>query len=453
MFTKIKSFIQNLERKTSEPTFDERQQSYRRLTTAGCMFFIFLIAVPVVAYASSGHEDAMHFIKKFHPVLFSAAILFTGIIVKDFLDNYASIEGKHFLDKIPPFIIIKKIKQKNKLNMSYVWLHAVMIPSLFYAFIGITYPMFTIYPSGEPSNFYYEIEYLMGMFELIAVFIISIYLLSDTSETQYIKTKADSEKINNKNISFLGIKIDYQKISVVKALLVFVTSYIGYIGATSTVKNLSELNLYITYKGDHETKVIPYNSTELVKEYKDPGSHLYNGALMGDHLSQLLLVSAFRSHEYEKFPELPKAISYALFKGIEESLDNKNKIDKLILKHPLLEMSLGRDYQTMNKDGDIQLDLKLLKLIYNNDFEQIKRILTEQEEEIIVSHMDIVKEGKTSIAPLSSIVIKQMIIAKLLDYDIYHLQERGYDGYEPKYESAKEIIQLMAFFENAERIK
>lgn len=448
---KISSFLDNLSKKPDMSTYELRQSQYKKSLPLFAFFIFCMIGVTISMPMAIDSGDSMDYFGIASPLMFVTALYTFGTMFIPFINTYASIDDKIFLDKILPFKLLKSIKRNHPFNVSYIWFHAIMLAAPIYMIIAMLYPSYGTYPLMEPSALFFESEKVTNIYEGLSIFVMFIYLFGNTREQDYVEFEAKEKKFEEKNIVIAKQKITYKHLQLAKVFCILSIMMVVLMSFSKIDQNLLETNLPVKYVSKTETKIIPYNQINAISSYGSPDIKMYNASLMGDPLAQLILLSAFTEVEYKETPELSKAVAFSLMKGLNELQSSTARVELMAEKYPILRMS--KTHYELFKNQDIDLEIKILDLIYKNDLKTLKSELEKHHSEIFISPKDAVKEGKDSIAPLSAMTISHMVKSGNFDYEVSFFRTKDRTDYEPKHESAKEMVKLMKFFETAHRVK
>ncbi|MBE4779497.1 hypothetical protein J8A87_20045 [Vibrio parahaemolyticus] len=448
---KISDFLDNLSKKPDMSTYESRQARYKETLPWFAFFTIFMIGIIFLMPMTIDSGNSKSYLGIAYPLMFVTALYTFGTMFIPFMDTYASIDDESFLDKILPLKILKSIKRNHPFNVSYLWFHAIMLAAPIYMVITILYPLYGTYPLMEPSALFFESEKVTSIYEGISIFVMFIYLFGNTREQNYVEFQAKEKKFEEKNILIAKQKITYKHLQLAKVLCILSIMMVVLMNFANMNKNLLETNLPVKYVSESETKIIPYNQINAISSYGSPDIKMYNASLMGDPLAQLILLSEFNEVEYKETPELSKAVAFSVMRGLNEFQSSKARVALMVEKYPILQMN--KTHYELFKNQDIDLEIKILDLIYKNDLTALKSELEKHHSEIFISPKDAVKEGKESIAPLSAMTISHMVKSGNFEYEVSYFRTKNRIDYKPKHEAAKEMVKLMKFFESAHRVK
>lgn len=448
---KISAFLNDISKKPDLSTYESRQAHYKKHLPRFGLYIIFMICLIAVIPASFDSGNAKSFEGVVEPIMFILSLYTLGTLITPYINMYSSIDDETFLDKILPLKFLKSIKRNHSFNISNIWFHAIMLAAPVYVTVDLLYPLYGTYPLMEPSGIFFESEKLTSTYEGLAIFVMLMYLFGNTTEQNYVKNQEKKKKFEDKNITIAKIKIGYEYVNLSKLLFIITIMASVLISFPRFTEDLLNTKLYVEYSNQKETKVIPFNQIGIITSYSSPGVELYNAALMGEPLSQSLLLMSFTEVEYKETPELSRAIAFSLMKGLKEVQSSKSRVEMMSEKYPVLKMDKER--LALYNNQSLTTEIKLLDLIYKNDLKTLKSELEKHHSEIFVSPKEAVKEGKESIAPLSVNIISHMVKSGNFEYEVSYFRTKDRTDYEPKHEAAKEMVKLMKFFESAHRVK
>ncbi len=407
-------------------TYESRQAFYKA-SIPQLAFFSLLFTTLIAAIITI--DDQIHIsIRQATAFIMSMVAYFYAF--SSLIDAYASIDSEHFLDKVPPLKALKRIKRNRPINIGSKFNIIIISSACLYIIVKTLHPIFTTYPLMEPSSIFLTIEKVASIYEVVLVISMIIILFRKTAEAQHIAS-LDKKNTNIKYVVFF--------------LALHVLTFVLYKNAP-----YPSIQLPVKYVSNSVHKTINYSSLHISEPLQNFHTEIYNAAFMGDAASQMLLVNSFTEIEFKTAPKLSNAIAFPLLNGLVNYKQNQDRVSAMIDNYPIL--SIQKNHENLFPNQDIDLEIRLLEMIYHGQLMQLQSELSKYDSEVFVSPLQAAKSGKESIAPLSYEILSRMIRSGILDYKVQYFANKQNHNYNPKHESAKEIIQLMTFFENAKRV-